>query len=999
MLLAEVTLQALRWLPIAVVAGAAAVAGTYWLYSPQLRLRSRGVRWGLPMLRSMALLALAVALIKPVVLRAKSAGERGAIVVLVDRSGSMSVTDGGRSPAQLIALADGLKMLPASATPLSPTVSPDEVEQLRAQGDRINRAASELDYAKLANRGVEAAQARLDDAIAQLATQAQTLIARLKDKSKSNRMIERLNVLIAANAKDREQWLRRLRVLIDQAAAAAGESENNSAEQLYRGSADARAVCDKLAALSRLELAKVAVRQAFPQSTADDAIAVYGFANSLEPMTISADEHGETVSGDGTNNGDRNGAGGASPNDSRTPGDAGKTGDSHGATGSGGHSDDPNGANGKNHRTNDTRGASGRSDDAHGVGGSSNGKNDSRGVSGAASGASPATQPGTSAAIFSLSATRPVDPATASTDIAGAIRSIVQRYPAGGVRAVVVLSDGRQVGSETSVETLAASVGDVPVYAVRMARTATPRDLTIARITLPARAFVGETLNVRVEVHSTGIRGEVPVTCTLGAATQTKSVVFIDDSTLSVEFSAKLDQAGPLRVGVAVQPAKDEISPANNAAERWVNVLSDKVHVVAIAQSAGRDFQFLRDALARTPWVKLDESIAPSPDSPAHVTSDQLADADLIILEDAGGNLLSADQWQQVRKLVAERGAGAILLAGEAHAADELLIRPDSAELLPFAKKDAASWRNWAGEWPSLRAVPGDAKGLGGSSAGPSRQALPEALRLTDDPESSLKKWQELPAMYRLMNITALKPNATALLVDGENHSAVMTDSRVGAGHVLFVGMTETWRWRYKIGQRDQDRFWLQLVRQVADEPYAATAGGVSIDADRISIEPGKPLRLRARVHDSAGKPSLEPSVQISVKAADGAVRAETLTAVAPGSGRFEKTVNDLPAGEYSLTVDSSAEPKLAIRVAASNEAEMANLAGDDRLLRRITDATSGQAIGLEQLADLPAQIAERASQHPQIAETRLWDSPYLFAFVLACLGLEWAVRKQAGLA
>jgi hypothetical protein len=280
---------------------------------------------------------------------------------------------------------------------------------------------------------------------------------------------------------------------------------------------------------------------------------------------------------------------------------------------------------------------------------------------------------------------------------------------------------------------------------------------------------------------------------------------------------------------------------------------------------------------------------------------------------------------------------------------------------------------------------------------------LPEALRLTDDVASSLHKWQELPAMYRLLNLSPLKPNATPLLFDAETHAAVMTDSRVGAGHVAFVGMTETWRWRYKIGQRDQDRFWLQLVRQVSDEPYAVTAGGVSIDADRAAIEPGKSLHLRVRLRNANGEPSKESTVAVNVKSADGSSRVETLRAIAPGSGRYEKTVNGWPVGTYELTVagDKSqpAGPKLAVRVIASGEAEMANLSGDDGFLRRLADAMGGQSYSPEQLVDLPAHLADRAAEHPQVAEIRLWDSPYLFAFVLACLALEWAVRKQAGLA
>jgi len=80
--------------------------------------------------------------------------------------------------------------------------------------------------------------------------------------------------------------------------------------------------------------------------------------------------------------------------------------------------------------------------------------------------------------------------------------------------------------------------------------------------------------------------------------------------------------------------------------------------------------------------------------------------------------------------------------------------------------------------------------------------------------------------------------------------------------------------------------------------------------------------------------------------------------------------------------------------------AELADLSGDERFLIRIAEATGGQYLKLEQLPSLPRRIAElRDRQQTQMLETSLWDSPYLFLFVLAGLSLEWALRKRIGLA
>src|SRR6478672_613902 len=91
----------LRWqspwlLPVAAGAGALLAAAVVWLYPAQVRQVGRPWRWLMPALRVAALLALAVSLARPVVLRATSPNDHGPVLVLIDSSKSMSVVDGGR---------------------------------------------------------------------------------------------------------------------------------------------------------------------------------------------------------------------------------------------------------------------------------------------------------------------------------------------------------------------------------------------------------------------------------------------------------------------------------------------------------------------------------------------------------------------------------------------------------------------------------------------------------------------------------------------------------------------------------------------------------------------------------------------------------------------------------------------------------------------------------------------------------------------------------------
>src|SRR5206468_2384402 len=78
--------------------------------------------------------------------------------------------------------------------------------------------------------------------------------------------------------------------------------------------------------------------------------------------------------------------------------------------------------------------------------------------------------------------------------------------------------------------------------------------------------------------------------------------------------------------------------------------------------------------------------------------------------------------------------------------------------------------------------------------------------------------------------------------------------------------------------------------------------------------------------------------------------------------------------------------------------AELANVAGEESRLRRIASATGGDLLPLEDVASLPDKIRQAGEKLPGIFEYPIWDSGYLFVLVIGCLGLEWALRKRAGL-
>lgn len=581
------------------------------------------------------------------------------------------------------------------------------------------------------------------------------------------------------------------------------------------------------------------------------------------------------------------------------------------------------------------------------------------------------------------------------SDLTGGLREVMDQLRYQPLQSVVLFSDGRQVGAETSIASSLAGSG-VKVYTVSAAPSETEapvRDVSVERVTLPQSLFVGETMNVSVELRWNALAGK-QTEVTLRVGSEERRQTARADAKGPIRFAVQMNDPGPQKVTVEVAPVKGEISTENNTATRWVKVLSDRFDVLLVSGSASWDFRYLRNALSRTQWIN-PESVLVEGDRPRlMMTPARIMTQDVVILCDAPVKALSSAQWDALRRMVAERGGSLILLAGQAHLPQEY-TGEFLSEFLPYRRParrgaPAAGWRTWPGEEPEFRIVPAPR-----SSAG-------DLLSLDDNSGISGDRWIGLPPFFRYLAMPELKDLVEPLLVERGSGAPLLTRQRLGRGKVFFLGMDETWRWRNKVGERDQDRFFMQLVRAAADEPYAANNNYLSFDTDRVTVAPGESVHVRGRLADPSSQPADWPGLDLDVLSESGAVlKTMRLSAVgAADSGRYEGTVGGLGAGEYRLRVrgPDASELEYPLHVAESFEAEMNDLSPDEKLLGRLSRSSGGEVVTLDHFQDLMGRLSTLRAHEPRTAELRLWSSWYLYSFVLACLGAEWALRKRLGL-
>jgi hypothetical protein len=890
----HLTIHPPSWLPLSLAAGALLALATLWLYAPQLAELGRAWRVLLPGLRLVAVAALALSVLRPSVLRPRTPAEEGAILILQDASRSMSVIDVNR-PAQNLDLAEALGLLRPQQRTWDEQFAPLRlaVDELRAAQQAALDARTDLDYARLAGRGVREAQERETVSNDRLRRAAQEIAAKAASLNRARALLKSANDLVELLDQRPEGWLRQAAAHVTAVVNALEVARNIVAEEALREDESLRQTHHAVAGMSRFALAEHAL-------TAKES----GLLSALDPQTpVYAYRIGSDL-----------------------------------------HSFVPR----------------------------------QRQQS--------ATAPTTS----------PDDADDSSTDLAGALAEVGERLRGQDLRAIVLLSDGRQVApARVSARKVDAAALRAPVLAVQCGR-GTLRDRSIVRATVPASVFVGESATAHVEVRSTGLKDEaMDVTLDApGLPRQTQRVDLVSERAV-VEFPLKLTTPGVQRISIGVSHIGSEATDQNNQVERLVKVLNGRINVALVTAAPTWEYQYLRNALLRTPFIQLsDANLAwPKPgDAPRwSMTDEQIARQDVFIFCDVAQSHLSEQQWPAVRRAVSDRGACLIVLLGQESVSNAGLV-----EMLPWERRSnpvpAPRWQVWPGEEAGYRVVPA----IEGDQV--------ESLRLADSAADNRRRWGELPGLFRYAKLPALKPGARKLLIERTSNDPVLTEQRVGLGRAFLLATDETWRWRLRTGERDHDRFWLQLIRYAAEEPYAAQVNGLALDADPVSAEPGQSIHVRARLLDEKGLPLAMPvAPSVEVLRADGStLRTQPLQSAAGASGRYQSQIEGLPTGQYTLRLQSrdsgGSLPGVAVSVADNGEAEMSDLSPDDANLRRIASASGGELLRIDELPSLPRRLAA-VGRTTRPVEYRLWDSPYLFLLVIGCLGVEWAVRKRVGLA
>ncbi|MGD2110291.1 MAG: vWA domain-containing protein, partial [Phycisphaerae bacterium] len=608
-----------------------------------------------------------------------------------------------------------------------------------------------------------------------------------------------------------------------------------------------------------------------------------------------------------------------------------------------------------------------------------------------------------------------------ATNVERAVRRSVESLGGAPTAAIVVLSDGG-FNQGAPAEEVARYAKDrrLPIHVIGIGDPSVPRNVRITEVDAPANAFQQDPFPVSCRIAADGIDGQTirvelhERNATTGGATRQVEArdvrVGIGGRVEPVTFELRQDRVGRFVYAVAVPIVEGETVVDDNSRQTTVNVIDARTRVLVVSSGPSWEYRFLSRLLERDDtfelscWLQSADYTAVRDGNTVidHLpaAAEELFEYDIVILMNPDPRGFDEKWCELVDAMVTEHGGGLLVTAGRSNT--PALMRDRSLkplhDLLPVTiDPEADLVLNEIGHYQ-----------LSGSPVEISEAAFGHpVLRLADDPISTKLLWQGMGDVYWHYPVLREKPAATVLMRHGNprmrnsygGHVLVAVQF-VGAGRTGFVGFDSTWRWR-KQGVERFDRFWVQLVRHLAEGKLlgGVKRGMLLTDSEEYAL--GSAVTVSARLYDRHYKPLKRDQVTARY-GIDGELGEFVLRSATDRPGWYEGRFVPGRSGHYQIRLrlpdqvgDDLVELEREVHVVRPNIEILRPQMDRAKLVTLAEQSEGGRYFEVDEAGAVPGLIPDL---HEEISvrsrPTMLWDNWVALLLLLALLSVEWGVRK-----
>jgi hypothetical protein len=608
---------------------------------------------------------------------------------------------------------------------------------------------------------------------------------------------------------------------------------------------------------------------------------------------------------------------------------------------------------------------------------------------------------------------RAIKPTGGQSKLGDGVRQVLTKLAGSPPSAMVLLSDGQITEGESLAKAaeLAKRKG-VPIFTLGLGSAEPARDIELTELLVDDVVFVDDAVRFQAKLLARGFPGE-KVTVRLKELKPGSR----DPKTAHEIESTEVDapaEGQPKRVELVYRPKTTgertfimevdrrprELQTGNNIIERTITVRKEKLKVLYVDTEPRYEFRYLKNYLERDETIDL--SIVLLSSDPAYSQQDRSAlstfpankDAlfayDVVLFGDADTSFMSHSQMQNLFEFVTEKGGGVLFIAGELF--NPLSYRGTPLEpLLPIELADA---RNPTAVGTTVNSFRPELTIEGRASP---------IFSFGDNEAASIEIWSKLPELFWYLEAPRKKP---AALVLAEHPTVIGSDGRLplvlyqflGEGKTMFHAFDDTWRWRFRAGDKYFGRFWVQTVRFLARSKLVGQRQA-EVQTDRKRYQRGQPIQLRVRFPNPGLAPT-QGDISVQVEKSGQGQRKLALKLVPGTRNVFEGALPQAAEGDYEVRllpppVLDGPPATASFRVDAPvNEFERIEM--NEPELIRVAESTAGKfytpLTADSLLKDLPPPSKVPLETDPPIPLWNTW--PVLTLFILL-ITTEWVFRKR----
>ncbi len=603
-----------------------------------------------------------------------------------------------------------------------------------------------------------------------------------------------------------------------------------------------------------------------------------------------------------------------------------------------------------------------------------------------------------------------VEPQGDRTLLGGAMADLAESLRGHRIAAMVVVSDGRshdpEPGAVGAAQRLTVLHGEsFPVFTIGVGSEDRTRDVQVVRILAPDAAKKDDRVVFNALIASRGYEGDAEVQLQRDGELVARRHVTVQpgDEPQSVAIPYTPEEKGRFRFQVTVPPVPEETDTENNTATHDLEVKDAKTKVLFVAGQPSYFYRFLKNTLLLDQAIELSVWLqSADPDFVQEgnlrlarypASREDLFEYHVVVFHDVDPHKFTDEQLADLKAFVGRAGGGFAFIPGPFYPLEDWR-GSELAELLPVIIGGAASSTDLlatrALEDAFQPRLTGQGRGHG-------------ILRLTDEPKKSLEVWNDLPGCYWYQPVARAKPGSVVLVEhphdrDDRGLMPLVVVGRYDPGRTLYCGLDGTWRWRFWVGDRYFNRFWVQAIEYVGS--YRILGGRrVQLAVDREDYTLGERVVIQAQCLTQSFEPEQVESVEARVEMQGEEPRTVALTPSRQGPGIFEGSFETTRPGSGTVTVTRGADTDAASFSVALPATELQDRTLDAETLRQVAEATHGAFLRLHEVQELEGQFQAAAREVTSEVQDALYDAPLVVILFLSLACAEWWGRKRGMLA